>query len=92
MKDKKYLNPMAKYNEATIRAKIHAIDIFNTEINRLAEEFIPEFHFLDHTVSRMWHCDLSPIGMCVHKLYYNNHGTGVHKLECIFCGGPNERK
>jgi hypothetical protein len=90
--DKTYLNPTAKYNEMAIRAKIMAIDMFNNEIDRIAKKFIPEFYFLDHKVSRTWHCELSPIGMCVNKLYYNGLGAGLHELECIFCGQPSERK
>lgn len=92
--EKTYLNPTAKHNEAAIRAKIQAIDIFSTEINRLAKEFVPHFHWMNHQVSRKWHCDKSPIGMCVNKLYYNGLGENepLHIGECIFCGDPDERK
>lgn len=57
------------------------------KINRLAKEYIPDFHFMDHMVSTFWRCDKSPIGMCVFHL-----NTIGKPTECRYCYEPNIRK
>jgi hypothetical protein len=70
-----------------IRAQQSAIDRALREINKLVEEAIPDFHWLDYRVSTFWSCDESPIGVCVFHLDDRGHPT-----QCRYCGGPTTRK
>lgn len=53
---------------------------------KIAREHIPEFHFMSHSISPLWYCDNSPIGICV----FETDIYGVHN--CYYCGQPTERK
>jgi len=70
-----------------ILKKQREIDRLYHEINKIAKEYIDDFHFMDYAVSTFWRCEKSPIGMCVFKL--NERGR---KTDCRYCDGPVERK
>ena len=76
-----------------IQDKVAQKEYLSSEINHLAKEAIPDFHFLDYRVSEFWTCDQSPIGMCLFILDYDNgHPYKHYMTECRYCGGPTERK
>lgn len=64
-----------------------AIDALNHEIEKIAKREIPDYHFLDYSVSTFWRCAKSPIGMCVFRL----SERGIRTV-CRYCGDPDERK
>jgi hypothetical protein len=74
-------------------------DLFETsrralyDVEQLARQAIPDFHFLTHKVSNFWHCEKSPIGWCVWKLE-DEAGNGLkdHQWRCWYCGGGVSRK
>lgn len=74
-------------NREAILSRQRAIECLRGEIDDLAKEYIPDFHFLDFAVSTFWECDGSPIGMCVFRL-----DDSGRKMGCRYCGGPVERK
>lgn len=70
-----------------IRAAERRINDELARVDDIAKAHIPDFHFLDHYVSRFWSCDKSPIGMCVFRR--NDEGRPT---TCYYCEGPTERK
>jgi hypothetical protein len=62
-------------------------DEADAEIHAVAKQYVEGFHFMDHSVSTFWTCEQSTIGYCVFRL--DEKGR---KQECIYCGGPVERK
>lgn len=66
-----------------------AIEALKQDINDYAKAFYPEFHFMDHIVSRFWRCEKSPVGVCIFE-----RGGVMHNLptDCVFCHQPAERK
>ena len=72
-----------------IAAKLRAIQEIEQEIILIAKSAIPEFHFLNHQVSKFWNCDKSPVGVCV----WDISDRGFHiDCSCHYCGEPVERK
>lgn len=63
------------------------IDRLRMEIQDVAKEYVPDYHFLDYSVSTFWHCKDSPVELCVFEI--DNHGR---KTICRYCGNPNTRK
>lgn len=61
-----------------------------SDIDRLAKEYIPDFHFLDFQVSTFWPCEKSPIGMCVFKR--EDIRGRLMLTTCRYCDQPVERK
>lgn len=61
----------------------------HAEIDRIAKQHIPDFHFLNHKVSNFWRCEKSPIGWCVWDI--SEHGFNLDCI-CHYCKGPVERK
>lgn len=76
-------------HQSKIKICQSTIDRLNSEINNIAREVIPDFHFLDYKVSTFWTCEESPIGMCVWAL---DKGRFHLNCQCRYCGGPVERK
>ena len=70
-----------------IMEKRRQMDLLNFEIDEIAKQHIPDFHFLNHQVSTFWECIWSPIGVCVFNL--DDHGRCQH---CRYCQNPVERK
>jgi hypothetical protein len=80
---------------STIKAKEAERERLRGEIDQIAKEHIPDFHFLDFEVSTFWECPDSPIGMCVWKIELEpNKMYALPKdhWTCRYCGGPVERK
>jgi len=85
----KFESPKHPSTQEQIECLIRKIERTRVEIDRLAKEKIPEFHFLNHKVSNFWKCDKSPIGWCVWDISEN----GYHiDCQCYYCKGPVERK
>lgn len=78
---------MSKEIAATIKSIARRIEKDQQAIKDIAKEHIPDFHFLDYSVSTFWECKKSPIGMCVFNL--SDHGN---RTDCRYCGQPVERK
>ena len=76
-----------------IKTHLGAIENAKFQINEIAKECIPDFHFLNHEVSDFWSCDDSPIGWCVWGLS-DDKGDLIPKpyRVCLYCGDPIERK
>ena len=83
-----YKNYDARECEKQIRLLVRQAENCYYEIDKIAKQYISDFHFMDHKVSTFWHCDKSPIGMCV--FLRNKYDGKVEK--CRYCGGPQERK
>lgn len=73
-----------------IQNRVREMERLRFEIDNIAKEHIPDFHFLDYQVSTFWTCEKSPIGMCVFKRE-EIRGQLV-PTECRYCGDPVERK
>ena len=61
------------------------------EIESIAREHVPDYHFMDYKLSNFWGCDESPVGWCVFALDENS-GKLTIDSRCKFCGQPVERK
>lgn len=70
-----------------IVAKQRQINILHFEIEEIAETYVPGYNYLDFKVSTEWHCDSSPVGMCVFV-----RGKDGRVLNCRYCEDPEERK
>lgn len=92
----------AKWNGKSIhqltrkRERITALDTAIGELTELRSEaeqaFLGELGRIierdPHTLQAgPWACDGSPTGLCVYDM-----STDERDDECLFCGGPNERK
>lgn len=75
------------YCRESILDKQRQIDRLRAEIDAIASEHIPDFHFIDYKVSTFWRCDASPIGMCVFVL-----NDRCEPTYCRYCQGPVSRK
>jgi len=68
------------------RLKRESQDLLN-KIENIVRKIIPDYHFLDFSVSTFWTCNKSPVGMCVFIL--DNVGR---RTICRYCEEPVERK
>ena len=55
--------------------------------SRIVKQVFPEFDWMYQVISYEWECEDSPIKYCV----YDVVADPAHD-DCIFCGGPEERK
>lgn len=76
--------------QRAIREKYDAIRHIEGEIEAIARQWVPGYHFLDYKVSNFWTCEQSPIGWCVFRL--EERYGGLRPTTCKFCGQPVERK
>lgn len=58
----------------------------DSEIEDIVRTKMPEFNSIWNTVGD-WDCEDSPLGVCVY-----NHIEDPALDDCLFCGGPDERK
>lgn len=88
----KFLSPEAEVNAKMLKAVHDRIDAAIAEMHAIAKAAIPAFHFMDHWISKFWHCEKSSIGWCVFWRDWNDPTHPGVPDECIFCGQPVERK
>ncbi len=70
----------------TIRKLNQAKNLIERCLDAIGRKHVPDYHFLDHSISTTWTCDQSPIGYCVFLR------VDMRLDNCIFCRKPTERK